>query len=249
MSEETITLNVARFQPGQDAAPTMQAYTIPYHKDWVVLDALNHIKDRVDQTLTHRWSCRMGVCGSCGMMVNGEPRLTCSAFLRDYYPNAVTVEPLVNFPVLRDLVVDMSDFLDKLKSVKPWIIREEEKPLSEGEYRQSPAQLAAYHQFSMCINCMLCYAACPVMGLKPDFIGPAALALAHRYNEDSRDQGREERREVVSSNEGTWECTFVGECSVVCPKHVDPAAAIQRMKVDNAKAWFKSILLPRGARA
>ena len=114
MSEETITLNVARFRPGQDAAPTMQAYTVPYHKDWVVLDALNHIKDWIDQTLSHRWSCRMGVCGRCGMMVHGEPRLTCSAFLRDYYPNAITVEPLVNFPVMRDLVVDMSDFLDKL---------------------------------------------------------------------------------------------------------------------------------------
>ncbi|MCZ6533467.1 MAG: succinate dehydrogenase/fumarate reductase iron-sulfur subunit [SAR324 cluster bacterium] len=249
MSEETITLNVTRFRPGQDSEPVLQSYTIPYRKDWVVLDALNHIKDWVDQTLSYRWSCRMGVCGSCGMMVNGEPKLTCSAFLREYYPNPVTVEPLVNFPVMRDLVVDMSDFMDKLKSVKPWLIREEEKPVSEGEYLQSPAQLDVYKQFSLCINCMLCYAACPVYGLEPDFIGPAALALAHRYNEDSRDQGKEQRREVIASNEGTWDCTFVGECSVVCPKHVDPAAAIQRLKVDNTKSWIKSLLLPKGGRA
>jgi fumarate reductase iron-sulfur subunit len=139
MSEPTITLNVTRYRPGQDSAPRTQAFSIPFRKDWVVLDALNHIKDYIDGTLTYRWSCRMGVCGSCGMMVNGEPKLTCAAFLRDYYPQEIRVEPLAHFPVIRDLVIDMSDFLDKLKSVKPWIIRKTEKPVSQGEYLQTPA--------------------------------------------------------------------------------------------------------------
>ncbi len=248
MAEPTITLNVTRYRPERDRAPRTQAYSIPYHKDWVVLDALNHIKDQIDGTLTYRWSCRMGVCGSCGMMVNGVPKLTCAAFLRDYHPQEIRVEPLVNFPVIRDLVIDMSDFLDKLKSVKPWIIRKREKPVSEGEYLQTPAELDAYHQFTQCINCMLCYAACPVYGLEPEFLGPAAIALGYRYNMDSRDQGSDLRRTVIGSHDGIWQCAFVGDCSEVCPKEVDPAAAIQRSKVDTTKGWLKSVLLPWGER-
>lgn len=182
------------------------------------------------------------------MMVDGAPRLTCAVFLRDCKREPVRVEPLANFPVIRDLVVDLSDFMQKLKSVKPWLIREEEKPLSEGEYRQTPEELDRYHQFSACINCMLCYAACPVYGLHPGFLGPAATALAHRYNLDSRDQGRHLRQPVLSSQEGIWECTFVGECSVVCPKNVDPAAALQRSKVATAQELLRSVLLPWASR-
>lgn len=248
MNEPTVTLKVTRYRPEQDNAPSTQAYTIPYQQDWVVLDALNYIKDKIDGTLTFRWSCRMGVCGSCGMMVNGVPKLICAAFLRNYYPHEIRVEPLANFPIMRDLVIDMSDFMHKLRSVKPWIIRETEKPISEGEYLQTPEELDAYKQFSMCINCMLCYAACPVYGLEPTFLGPAAIALGYRYNLDSRDQGRKERQPIIASHEGIWECTYVGECTVVCPKDVDPAAAIQRSKVNTTLDWFKSVLLPWGER-
>jgi fumarate reductase iron-sulfur subunit len=132
--------------------------------------------------------------------------------------------------------------------VRPWIIRDHEKPAAEGEYRQTPEQLAAYKSFSACINCLLCYSACPIFGLETDFIGPAALALSYRYNQDSRDEGGEARWNVISDHHGVWQCTFVGECSVVCPKDVDPAAAIQRLKVDAAKQWMKSVLLPWGRR-
>jgi fumarate reductase iron-sulfur subunit len=248
MADTTITLDVFRYRPDEEEEPTFQRYDVPYRKDWVVLDALNYIKDEVDGTLTFRWSCRMGVCGSCGMMVNGVPKLTCAAFLRDYYPNPIRVEPLAHFPVERDLVIVMDDFMHKLEEIKPWIIRAEEKPLSEGEYRQSPAELARYKQFTMCINCMLCYAACPVYGIEEAFVGPAAIALAQRYSLDSRDQGREQRQQIVASSEGIWECTFVGECSVVCPKHVDPAGAIQSAKVESTLDWFQEVLLPWGKR-
>lgn len=249
MPEPTITLNVSRYRPPDERVPTSQVYTIPYRPDWVVLDALNYIKDQVDGSLSFRWSCRMGVCGSCGMMINGEAKLTCSVFLRDYHPREILVEPLENFPVIKDLVIDMSDFLDKLKIVKPWIIRETEKPTSEGEYLQTPEEMDAYMGFSACINCLLCYAACPIFGVETDFIGPAALALGYRYNQDSRDEGSNERWNVINDHHGTWQCTFVGECSVVCPKDVDPAAAIQRLKVDTAKHWIRSVLLPWGKRA
>ena len=245
---DTITLQVARYRPEKEAEPTFQDYQVPCRKDWVVLDALNYIKDNLDGSLSFRWSCRMGICGSCGMNVNGDPKLTCAAFLTDYAPGPIRVEPLTNFPIVRDLVIEMSDFMRKLPTVKPWIIRKEEKPLSEGEYRQTPEELDEYKQFSMCINCMLCYAACPVYGLDPHFIGPAAIALAQRYNLDSRDEGTRQRLDLLSDHAGIWGCTFVGECTKVCPKNVDPAGAIQRYKLTAALEWWKSLLMPWGTR-
>jgi fumarate reductase iron-sulfur subunit len=245
---DMITLEVMRYRPERDTEPTFQGYEVPFHEDWVVLDALNYIKDKLDGSLSYRWSCRMGVCGSCGMMVNGEPQLTCAIFLSHCLPGPVRVEPLRYFPVVRDLVIDMTDFMGKLQSVKPWIIRSEEKPLSQGEYLQTPEQLDIYKQFSMCINCMLCYAACPVYGLDPQFVGPAAIALAQRYNQDSRDQGASARLDLLSQHEGIWGCTFVGECSKVCPKEVDPAGAIQQYKLTATKEWVKSFLMPWGAK-
>ena len=245
---DKITMQVTRYRPEEESSATVQEYEVPCPKDWVVLDGLNYIKDRIDGSLSFRWSCRMGVCGSCGMSVNGEPKLTCETFLSEYGNGPVKVEPLRNFPVVRDLVVEISDFMKKLVSVKPWIIRETEKPVSEGEYLQTPDELEEYKQFSMCINCMLCYSACPIYGLEPGFIGPAAIALAQRYNLDSRDQGGDERLDVLSQHDGIWGCTFVGECTEVCPKHVDPAGAIQRYKLTAALSELKSFVMPRSAK-
>jgi fumarate reductase iron-sulfur subunit len=244
LSTPTVTLTVTRYRPEQEDRPTRQSYAVPFDEDMVVLDALNYIKDQLDGSLSYRWSCRMGICGSCGMNVNGTPRLTCATFLREYYPQEIVVEPLTNFPIIRDLVIDLNDFMMKLSRVNPWIITAEDKPLSEGEYRQTPAQVEQYKQFSMCINCMLCYAACPVYGMEPDFIGPAALALAHRYNMDSRDAGRADRLRIISGSEGIAECTYIGECTVVCPKNVDPAAASQRTKIAATADWYRSLLMP-----
>jgi fumarate reductase iron-sulfur subunit len=159
----------------------------------------------------------------------------------------VRVEPLRNFPVIRDLVVEIGDFMRKLVRVKPWIVRDDERPLSEGEYLQTPQEADEYKQFSMCINCMLCYAACPIYALDQEFIGPAAIALAQRYNLDTRDQGAAERHELLSQHEGIWGCTFVGECTEVCPKHVDPAGAIQRYKLTAAVDSLRALFMPRSA--
>ncbi len=242
-----IRLQIARYRPEQESEATFDEYEVPYAKETAVLDGLNYVKDALDGTLAYRWSCRMGICGSCGMTVNGEPKLTCATFLGDYAPGPVRIEPLRNFPVIRDLIVDIGDFMQKLVRVKPWIVRAAEKPVSEGEYRQTPEQLDDYKQYSMCINCMLCYAACPIYGLDPKFIGPAVIALAQRYNLDNRDEGSAERMAVLSEHEGIWGCTFVGECTKVCPKHVDPAGAIQRYKLTAAVDSMKSFFAPRGA--
>src|SRR5207247_3990939 len=116
--EATVALSVARYRPEQESEPTFQTYEVPFRKDWVILDALNYIKDQLDGSLSFRWSCRMGVCGSCGMTVNGQPRLTCAAFLSAEPSGPIRVEPLRYFPVVRDRVVDITDFMRKLKKVK-----------------------------------------------------------------------------------------------------------------------------------
>ena len=129
--QSTVKLTVMRYRPEQETEPAFQTYEVPYRKDWVVLDALNYIKDNLDGSLSYRWSCRMGVCGSCGMMVDGEPKLTCASFLSESLPGPIRVEPLRYFPIVRDLVVEIGDFMRKLKKVKPWIVRKTKKPISE----------------------------------------------------------------------------------------------------------------------
>ena len=241
MSERQVELEILRYNPETDDEPSFQTFRVPCQEDWVVLDAVNYVKDNLDRTLSYRWSCHMAVCGSCGMMINGEPTLSCKSFLRDL-PDKIRIEPLANFPIERDLVVVMDDFMNKLGSVKPYLIPSERKAVENGSYLQSPAQLKKFKQYTLCINCTLCYAACPQYAHNEGFVGPAALALAHRYNLDSRDVGRTARQDVVASNEGIWECSFVGACSDVCPEHVDPAGAIQQTKIASTLDYFLDLL-------
>jgi fumarate reductase iron-sulfur subunit len=242
MADE-IVLRVTRYRPDQSPLPFHEDFTVPFQKDMMVLDALNYVKDHMDGSLAFRWSCRMGICGSCGATVEGTPRLTCETFLHEIRKPIIRVGPMSHFPVIKDLVVDMDDFMEKLRRVMPWIVRGDQKPLEEGEHRQLPAQVELYRQQSLCINCMICYAGCPVYGLEPEFIGPAALALAYRYNQDTRDHGSKERLGQLIGQSGLWECTYIGECSVVCPKNVDPAGAIQRLKAPGA-IQAMNVLLP-----
>lgn len=245
MSELTIEIDVLRYRPELDDEPFKQTFVVPYTKEMSVLDALQYIKDHLDSTLSFRWSCRMAICGSCGMMVDGIPKLGCKSFLRDYYPKKLTLEPLANFPIERDLIVVMDDFIKKLEEIKPYIIPDDDpKFLTDGPYKQTPEQMEKFKQYSMCINCGLCYAACPQYALDKKFTGPAALALLARYNRDTRDHGEAERMKIVNQEEGVWGCTFVGYCSVVCPKDVDPAAAIQQLKVESSKDYLIGMFKP-----
>ena len=205
--------------------------------DAVVLSALIGVKDEVDRTLSYRWSCHMAVCGSCGMMVNGEPSLACKAFLRDL-PDKIRIEPLANFLIERDLVTVADDSMDKLASVKPYLVPRQERRVEDSEHHQTPAQLLKFKQYTLCINRMVCYATCPQYALNENFAGPGALALAHRYNLDQRDKGRSARADVVAANEGIWECSFVGACSSVCPHGIDPAGAIQQTKIASCLDYF-----------
>ncbi|ODC03090.1 fumarate reductase [Terasakiispira papahanaumokuakeensis] len=240
---QTKSIRVQRYLPEQEPEPFWQNYEVPFDESTSILDALNYIKDELDNTLSYRWSCRMAICGSCGVMVNGIPKLGCKTFLREY-GTRVDISALAHFPVERDLVVDMDIFMEHLEAVKPYIIdKSKGRPTGESDtYRQTPAQMARYHQFSNCINCGLCYAACPQFGLNNQFLGPAAITLAQRYNLDNRDKGKRERMAALSEHDGVWSCTFVGFCSTVCPKHVDPAAAVNQGKIEAAKYTLINLL-------
>ena len=243
----TIIVEVLRYQPDKAAAPYLEKFEVPFTDDMSVLQGLQYIKDNFDGSLTFRWSCRMAICGSCGVMIDGVPSLGCKTFMRDYYPKGFRVEALAHFPIERDLVVDASDFIDKLPRIEPWIEPKVEKSLDEGEYLQTPKQLEQFESYSHCINCMLCYAACPQYGLNQKFLGPGLTALAHRYNADTRDGDHAARDELIHSTEGVWNCTAVGHCSEVCPKHVDPANAVNQNKTASALGWFSRVI-PGGRR-
>jgi len=236
-------LVIQRYLAERDTSPHLQTFALPEDLDGSLLDALQYIKDHLDPTLAWRWSCRMGMCGSCGMMLDGEPVLACEVFLRDLPTGPSRVEPLAHLPVERDLIVDQAGFLEALASVRPWLVEKagrETGPAGEG--RQSPSEVADFLGLSQCINCLLCYAACPQVALTPGFLGPAAVAVAHRYDLDSRDVGDGGRAPALQADVGVWSCTVVGECSTVCPKSVDPAAAIQQQKVRGLTDWMRGLL-------
>lgn len=245
----TVSIDVFRYQPGTDNAGHVDRFEVPYRIETSLVDALNWIKDHLDPTLVFRWSCRMGVCGSCGLMVNGRPRLGCETFVREFTGKRrnrpIRIAPLANFDVERDLVTDFEPFLEKLTAVKPWHVAE--SVATDDTVTQSPAQMLDFASFAQCINCLLCYAACPQVGLASDFLGPAAITAAIKRNRDSRDHGTRDRLPVLDTEAGIWGCTFVGACSTVCPKQVDPAAAIQLTKVEATWNWARGFVQPGGA--
>jgi fumarate reductase iron-sulfur subunit len=253
VSEQTVRLEVARTSPDGAATGRRDVFDVPYDDRTSVLDALQWVKDHADPTLTFRWSCKMAVCGSCGVMVNGRPVLGCETFVRGYRTSGLVVEPLAHAEVLRDLVVDTDTFLGKLATVQPWLVPDGatrlplvDPPTPDGSdvlravgpasgHRQTPGELAAFTGFAECIDCMLCYAACPQLDVAPDFLGPAVVATARRWDEDSRDAGELDRADVLDTEFGAWPCIQIGACTQVCPKGVDPARALrdaQRVATD-----------------
>jgi succinate dehydrogenase / fumarate reductase iron-sulfur subunit len=210
-----------------------KSYSVSADKNSTVLDALLNVKSHQDQTLAMRYSCRMGICGSCAMVVNGKPSLTCECnLLKHANEGSVTVEPMQGHPLLHDLVTDFDDFFEKHKSVSPHIEREtvEERYAAKEQIKQTNEQRNEYLPYSYCIMCGLCADACPVVNSNPNFIGPQALSQTYRYHKDSRDKKGAKRLFDVDSQDGAWGCEFTGTCSEVCPKGVDPASSIQLLK-------------------
>lgn len=227
-----VRFTIQRFDPAKDRKPHPAEYNVLVIKGMTVLDALFYIKEQLDPTLSFRCSCRMGICGSCGMSINGVPRLACQTQVFELGREEVKVGPLPNYTLIKDLATDFAQFFKHHQNIHPYILRpdleELEKP--SREYLQTPTQLESYLQFSFCIKCGLCNAACPIGATDLHFTGPQALGQAYRYMADNRDDGFEARTRALDRPHGVWRCHFAGACSTVCPKGVDPALAAQLIK-------------------
>ena len=227
-----VVFHIRRYTPERDKAPYIQSFTVPVKPGMTVLEGLHYVRENFDTTLAWRYSCRMGVCGSCGMLLNGQPTLACNTQILDIAGAELTVGPLPNFKILRDLVPDLAPMLDKHLALRPFVVREDEADVNdpEGEYYQSPHELESYLQFTYCIKCGCCMGACPTLATDLKYLGPQPLGQAYRYNVDTRDGGRKLRNESTGSAHGAFRCHYAGECSRACPKGVDPAKAIQHLK-------------------
>ncbi|MDE1863403.1 MAG: succinate dehydrogenase iron-sulfur subunit [Thaumarchaeota archaeon] len=229
--QKTVTLRIARINPGEDAKGKFEEFKIPVQKWTTVLEAILYVKQNLDHSVALRYSCRQASCGSCGMKINGKPRLACYTKISELESETITVEPMSNYPIIRDLAVNFEHLFSTHKKMKPFIINEESeiKPGAK-EFIQTPQDLEKFLQFSYCIKCGLCNSACPTMATDASFIGPQGLAQAYRYTADNRDEGKKERLKIVDQSHGIWRCHFAGSCSNVCPKGVDPAMAIQLLR-------------------
>jgi succinate dehydrogenase iron-sulfur subunit len=229
-----IEFKILRFNPEKDERPYYQNYRLVLEHGMTVLDALMELKETQDPTLSYRKSCRMGICGSCAMYVNGLPCLACQTQVNELDSDLIVVRPLPNYPILRDVVPDLRALFSFHQQVKPYIIRDDMDEVDNptDEFKQTPGELEDYLQFAYCIKCGACLAACPTCATDDRFTGPQALAQAYRYTVDSRDDGYEERvaTEAIDGKNGVWRCHFAGACSEACPKGVDPALGIQLLK-------------------
>ncbi|MBP6876158.1 MAG: succinate dehydrogenase iron-sulfur subunit [Candidatus Eisenbacteria bacterium] len=222
------TLRVFRFQPGKDEQPHYDEFTIEVQPAWTVLDALNAIKWHHDGTLTYRRSCRHGICGSCAMMINGKNELACEKQLKTI-KGVVVVEPMKEYAVLRDLMVDMEPFFEKLRLVKPWLINHTAPP-TDKERLQSPEERKILDGTWECILCGACTSSCPAFWDNESFLGPAALLRAFRYVGDTRDEGLSERADILDSKIGVWRCHSIFNCVEACPKSLNPTWGIMSLR-------------------
>ncbi len=227
---KTITLRILKFNPKTDDKKKFIEYQIPYEKWTTVLDTILDVKKHLDHSIAVRYSCRQASCGSCGMIINGRPRLACFTKISELDSSVITVEPMNNFPIIRDLVVGFDRLFKTHKKLKPYIISEDSETISTKEFRQTPQEVEKYIQFANCIKCGLCNSVCPTMATDSSFIGPQALAQAYRYVADTRDKGKDDRLKIIDDSHGIWRCHFAGSCSQVCPKGVDPAMGIQLLR-------------------
>ena len=238
--EKIVEFKIQRFDP-QNKRRYESTYKVPVYKGTTILEGLQYIKDNLDETLTFRHSCRMGICGSCGINVNGKPMLACYTQVLDLGVDSVTLEPLSNLPVIKDLVVDIQPFFDTYKRIKTILIKNEEEFKKPDEFVQVPPELKKYWDLALCIKCSICHSACPA-AIDERFLGPSALTANYRFITDSRDEGCDERLEPMADN--VWLCTQCNSCTMFCPKLLKCADTI----VDDHCLVVESGTIPRTVR-
>jgi succinate dehydrogenase / fumarate reductase iron-sulfur subunit len=222
-----VTLKIKRFNPEKDKESWWGEYKINAEPTDRLLDALNYVKWHIDGSLTYRRSCAHGICGSDAMQINGSNRLACKLLLKGL-GQTITVEPLRGYPVIKDLLVDMEAFLRKYGSVKPFFVTY--SPTPDKERLQSPQDHEKFDDTTKCILCGACTSGCPSFWADVDYVGPAAIVNAHRFIFDSRDEGREERLEILNSQDGVWRCRTIFNCVEACPRDINITRAIGEVK-------------------
>ncbi|MHB0871270.1 MAG: succinate dehydrogenase iron-sulfur subunit [Chloroflexota bacterium] len=220
-------MKILRFDPEKGPESHFEEYDAEVDPTERVLDALNYVKWYGDGTLTYRRSCAHGICGSDAMRINGRNRLACKVLVKDV-SHPITVEPLLGFRVIKDLLVDMDAFFALYASVKPYLVTH--TPAPERERLQSPEERELFDDTTKCILCAACTTACPPYWSDPMFVGPASLVNAHRFIFDSRDEGAADRLEILNGREGVWRCRTVFNCTEACPRDIKITKAIQQMK-------------------
>jgi succinate dehydrogenase / fumarate reductase, iron-sulfur subunit len=231
---ESYTLKIRRFDPESGEPAFWQDFGVELDPERSVLDGILQIRDREDGSLALRCSCRAAICGSCGVRINGRSALACNTRIRDAAAKAsdgaVTVEPMGNMPVVKDLVVDMDAVhWKKVQRVVPWLLPAGDPP--DREYLVPAETMVDVTQSMACIHCGVCVSACLSLEVDPDFIGPAALAKAYRFVGDPRDDQTEERlRDLAEDPHGIYDCTHCFACVEVCPKDVAPMDQIMRLR-------------------
>lgn len=232
---------VLRFDPKKDTHPHFQDYAYEPQGKTTILEALMDIRNEQDYDLSFRYSCREGVCGSCGMVINGRFDLACRTMLDTLESETVVLEPLPNLEVKKDLVVDMTPFWQALREVEPFLFPPPEVP--EREFRIEDRQMEKIDQYVACILCACCYGACPVVARDGRYLGPAALAKLNRFISDPRDRRPFRNWSRVDTEGGIWGCDTVFRCNEACPREVRPADGIQslrrRMTWNRLKRVFK----------
>ncbi|MES2766526.1 MAG: succinate dehydrogenase iron-sulfur subunit [Bacteroidota bacterium] len=226
------TFRILRYNPEADSAPQYKDYTLtdlaPTDR---VLDVLHRIKWEIDGTLTFRRSCAHGMCGSDGLKINGKNTLACSTLLQDLnMKKTVVIDPLPFLPIVKDLVVDMTDFFKKYELIKPYLLPKEGPPSDGKEYRQSPEDSELLMESTKCIMCACCSTSCPSLWSNERYLGPAAMLKAWRFIFDSRDGSGEERMNIVDSEDGVWRCHTIFNCVEACPKEINITDHLSSLK-------------------
>ncbi|RBI59849.1 succinate dehydrogenase [halophilic archaeon] len=240
--EKATHLKVFRYDPEVEAKqePRFDDFHVPYDQGMTVLDALIYARDHFDSSLTFRHSCRMAVCGSDGLFINGRQRLGCQTQISDL-DEPVRVEPLPHEPVIKDLVVDMDHFFERMESVDPYFQPDD---LSKGEVeeqRQSPENREKIKMASRCIQCGCCTSSCNPSQTDDEYIGPAAIVKGYRFYMDEREgeDVKERRLELLDKEHGVWQCHTQFSCTTVCPKDIPITEEIQELKRESVKQNLK----------
>ena len=220
--EKIVEFRIRRFDPERDRR-YMSTFKVPVRVGMTILDAFNYIKENLDGTLTFRHQCRMGQCGSCGVMVDGKPMLACYTQVLLLGVDTLEIEPLSNLPVIKDLVVDVDPFFDTFGKIKPLLVKSAEELRMSAEFVQLPEDFKRYWDKSICTKCGLCFAACPA-AIDLQFLGPSSLTANYRFLVDTRDEGAGVRLKDASGT--IWLCTSCSSCTLSCPKEIDCALSL-----------------------